>query len=80
MQIDIDNTPVEMLFIQQLLNDAHATSLVEEFFFEHHVNFPVMMKPYYWSNVPKNETMVLKDSCDIFVKLRHMGVRAHGWV
>ena len=76
LKIDIDNTDVEMQFVRQLLGDPVAAALVDELFFEHHVNFLPMMKN--WKN--PHEVMTLKDSYDIFVKLRNMGIRAHGWV
>ena len=55
-----------MMFIRQLLNDTLAMSLVDEFFFEHHVNFQPMYP--HWGTTA--EIMHLGDSYDIFVKVR----------
>ena len=41
LKIDIDNTPVEMEFVHRILRDANVSSLIDEMFFEHHVNFQV---------------------------------------
>jgi len=46
IKLDIDNGPVENRFIEQLLHDEELLSLVDEMFFEHHVNFGPMRR--YW--------------------------------
>ena len=76
LKLDIDNTAIEMIFIDQFLASIETLSLVDEFFFEHHVNFQPM-NPYWGTG---NESMQLSDSYSIFSKLRHHGIRAHGWV
>lgn len=76
LKVDIDNSKVELEFVNQLLVDPVLHSLVDEFFFEHHVNFQPMLK--YWQT--NKETMQLSDSYEIFGALRKHGIRAHGWV
>ena len=76
LKLDIDNSIVEMEFVRQLLNSTELHSLVDEFFFEHHVNFQPMNG--YWGT--QNEPEELPDSYEIFGSLRNVGIRAHGWV
>ena len=75
LKLDIDNSKVEMEFIEQILADSELHSLIDEFFFEHHVNFQPLNE--YWRT--ENETMQLEDSYKIFRRLRDLGIRAHGW-
>eukprot|EP00953_Heterococcus_sp_UTEX-ZZ885_P005679 3526-Heterococcus_DN1.PRE.1 len=41
VKLDIDNTPVEEQFIAQLRASSDLSSLIDEFYFEHHVNVSV---------------------------------------
>jgi hypothetical protein len=41
VKLDIDNTPVEEQFIAQLRASSDLHSLIDEFYFEHHVNVSV---------------------------------------
>jgi hypothetical protein len=41
VKLDIDNTPVEEQFIAQLQASSDLSSLIDEFYFEHHVNVSV---------------------------------------
>jgi hypothetical protein len=38
LKIDIDNDPVELAIINSFIDDPSVTNLIDEFFFEHHVN------------------------------------------
>ena len=38
VKLDIDNTPIEEQFIAQLRASSDLQSLIDEFYFEHHVN------------------------------------------
>lgn len=75
VKLDIDNSPVETAFMQQLLADADLQGLIDEMFFEHHVNVEHMNPS--WNTYA--ETAKLKDSYAWFVQLRNAGVRMHGW-
>jgi len=78
VKIDIDNTPVEEALLEQLLADSALSSLVDEFYFEHHVlNTP--MWHYGWKRDTVT-THTLVHSYDIFSQLRVLGIRAHSWV
>lgn len=76
LKLDIDTYPVEMAFIEQILSDDGLASLVDELFFEHHVTFEPLMPD--WKKTAQPDAS-LEDSYEIFTRLRHMGIRAHGW-
>lgn len=75
VKLDIDNTPVETAFMEQLLADTELQGLIDEMFFEHHVNVEHMY-PYWVTQTVKEQ---LKDSYAWFAKLRNLGIRFHGW-
>jgi hypothetical protein len=76
MKLDIDNTQVEEGIIMALLEDDVAMSLLDELFWEHHVN----IKEMYSSWGTQLETRYLHDTYDLFTQLRMKGIRAHSWV
>jgi hypothetical protein len=76
MKLDIDNTPVEEGIINALLADPVAISLIDELFWEHHVNVEEMWGS--WGTQKENHTIA--DSYRLFTKLRQLGIRAHSWV
>lgn len=79
---DIDTWAVENALVAALLADATALGLVDEFYFEDHVNFSEMLG--WWDNTynPKqyDPSRSLSDSYHQFLRLRQLGVRAHSWV
>eukprot|EP01105_Mastigella_eilhardi_P025268 TRINITY_DN6822_c0_g1_i1.p1 TRINITY_DN6822_c0_g1~~TRINITY_DN6822_c0_g1_i1.p1 ORF type:complete len:349 (+),score=82.61 TRINITY_DN6822_c0_g1_i1:324-1370(+) len=77
VKLDIDNASGEMALVN-LMKSPRYLKLVDEFIWEHHTSWPPM-KPY-WdvSMLPVNAS--LAQSYRIFSELRHLGVRAHGWV
>lgn len=74
---DIDNAEVEESILRAFLQDPIAFALVDEFFFEHHVDFPPMRR--YWGGAI-NSSLKLDDSYKLFLQLRQQGWRAHSWV
>lgn len=76
LKIDIDNTPIEEELVRQLLASKTLLELVDEFYFEHHVN-TAPMHPY-WGK--EGITSSLEDTYRIFTTLRRNGVIAHSWV
>jgi hypothetical protein len=76
LKIDIDNTPVESSLIDQLLASDDLLQLVDELFFEHHVNVAPMHDSW-WT---QNEKTTLADTYKIFSTLRSKGIIAHSWV
>jgi len=75
-KLDIDNFAVEHALVEQMLAAPKETGAVlDEFFFEHHVD-GLMHTADHW----KETNGTTKDSYEIFLKLRRMGVRAHSWI
>jgi len=73
-KLDIDN-PEEMNFPWALLHDSNARAIVDEFFFEHHTTFPPMER-----NWAQDVCGTLEATYKLFIALRMLGIRAHGWV
>jgi hypothetical protein len=79
IKIDIDNSKVELPFIDQILTDKSISSLIDELYFEHHYNMqPLTVGGWGTSGSESGQTMV--DSAKIFLGLRQLGIRAHVWV
>jgi hypothetical protein len=74
-QIDIDNNEVEEALVRQLLADPSLLALVDEFYWEHHVNFAPMSE--LWNTQGSSQRM--SHSLALFSQLRRAGVRAHSW-
>ena len=76
LKIDIDNTPVEEALVFQFMESAELLGLVDEFYFEHHVNVAPMHRHWGSESLYKK----LEDTYSIFTTLRKNGVIAHSWV
>jgi len=76
LKIDIDNTPVEEALVDQILASEALLGLIDEFYFEHHVNIGPMNG--YWGTGSSDKT--LADTYRIFTTMRNKGILAHGWV
>ena len=78
VKLDIDNATVEEALVEQLLADAALASLVDEFYYEHHVrDSPMMHQGWRRQGVPRQS---LAESYGVFTALRERGIRAHSWV
>ena len=77
LKIDIDNSDIEEELIQQLLVSNELLDLVDDFFFEHHVDTKPMY-PYWGHGSRLNKT--LKHAYQVLTTLRNVGVLAHAWV
>lgn len=74
LKLDVDNTAVELALTEQLLGNATLLALVDELFFEDHVDVREMHTV--WSEwIGGGRT--LRDSYELFGRLREAGVRAH---
>ena len=82
-KLDIDAPEVEIELVKQMMSDPELLSLVDEFYFEHHVSGSPMQWNG-WGNLSNNAKAgslgTLEDSYKIFGFLREQGVRAHSWV
>ena len=77
MKIDIDNSPVELEFVYQIMKDLQVVNLIDEFYFEHHVSaHPVEYAG--WGQDAKIHN--ISQSYELFSSLRELGIRAHSWV
>jgi hypothetical protein len=76
VKLDIDNTPVEEALMSQILFSSRLRGLIDDLFFEHHVNTPPMNG--YWQTDASPRT--LADTYRIFSTLRSNGIAAHSWV
>ncbi|CAM2711026.1 unnamed protein product [Rotaria socialis] len=74
VKLDIDASNVEKDFIEQILKNEVWLSLIDEMFFEMHVNVKEMES--YWGGGGLDS---LKDAYNLFSKLRQSGIRMHSW-
>jgi hypothetical protein len=74
-KLDIDNNAVEESLVNQILSSPELLGLIDEFFWEHHVNFHPMTKQWSEYRNPKK----MNDSLIMFAALRESGIRAHSW-
>jgi hypothetical protein len=75
-KLDIDHNPTEEKIVDLMLANSTMLSLIDEFFWEHHVVFPAMQRA--WGLLPD-----MKDqgtTIELLTKMRRAGVRAHSWV
>ena len=80
-KLDIDTPEVEVSLVQQLMNDTELHTLIDEFYFEHHVKGSPMQW-HGWGDLRRHETPLndIQDSYEVFYYLREKGIRAHSWV
>ena len=76
LKLDVDNSAVELALTEQLLGNATLLALVDEFFFEDHVDVREMHTV--WSEWIGGGR-ALRDSYELFGRLRAAGVRAHSY-
>jgi hypothetical protein len=77
-KLDIDSPTVEDGQIEYILkNRVH----IDELFWEHHVAGNYLMDEY-WNNTPGNppSNLSLRQSYELFLRMRKQGIRAHSWV
>ncbi len=72
-KIDIDTEVLEESIVVQLLLDDELGALVDDLYFEHHVQNKVVLG---WGGGYARD---LKDSISLFQALRRRGIRAHSW-
>lgn len=77
MKIDFDNGPLETAILDQILQYHAVSGSIDELFFEHHVQLPIMLG--YWGSSASAGTYATH-SIRLFQQLRERGIRAHSWV
>lgn len=80
-KLDVDTPAIEIPLAIDLLNDAEAVSLVDEFFFELHFHCEILT-PCCWHNEAATSELLSLDrkgAMNLFLDLRKKGVRSHFW-
>jgi hypothetical protein len=82
LKVDIDHVKLEQQLIQELMSNPLLLSLVDELYFEHHVNGSAMTLNgwQYDKSVFSVIDKDIVDSYEWFAYLRQNGIRAHSWV
>lgn len=79
MKVDFDALRLERVIIDTILERQDLLSgLIDELFFEHHVVLGGMTFIWEAKTIDRNATA--RESIDLFVALRNLGIRAHPWV
>lgn len=76
LKLDIDANQHEMALMNQILQQRRLQQLIDEIFFEDHVNFMPLL-PSWMSSADRSR--FLSDTYSLFYNLRSKGVRVHGW-
>jgi hypothetical protein len=74
IKLDIDMPEIENALVDQLANDPKLLRLVDEMFYEQHVNVRAM-----WPGWGQESALTMKDTYRLFGSLRSKGVRMHSW-
>ena len=74
VKVDIDTPDIENAIVDHLLENPKYLRLIDEFFYEHHVDIEPMHQ--WWGS---GQNLYLADSYRIFTKFREGGVRSHAW-
>eukprot|EP00536_Pseudo-nitzschia_multiseries_P016787 jgi/Psemu1/299337/fgenesh1_pm.1237_\ len=74
IKLDTDTPSVEVHLALQILNDPKYHNLIDQFYFEHHVNL-AELKPFWDDSVYGT----VEQSLRLFQDLRKKGVPAHFW-
>jgi hypothetical protein len=92
VKLDVDHQPTELSLVRQLLADGSISSLIDDFFWEHHVAGSMVACPRAWHsktgsgwstmrfNLTAGSLESLLESYQLFTRLRKAGIRAHSWV
>jgi len=80
LKLDIDDTEVEESIIEQILADRSASELLDELFWEHHVHENPLSRSSWGNDALSRTASTVKDSYQLFTRLRKLGIRAHSWV
>lgn len=77
LKLDIDNSTLERWFVHRILDDPVVASLIDEFYWEPHYNFPYMVHCCWLDSA--NQSLSHEEVFDIFQQMRMRGIRSHGW-
>jgi hypothetical protein len=74
IKLDIDMPEIENALVDQLVNEPKLLAIVDEMFYEQHVNVRAM-----WPGWGQESSLTMKDTYRLFGLLRTKGVRMHSW-
>ena len=81
-KMDIDQNEIENTVVDKLIEWHEQFPCVKagqmEFFFEQHVDLPIMR--IHWKATATESGKKLSDTYELFLKMRKLGIRAHGWI
>ena len=82
LKVDIDHVQLEEQLFEELFQNPALVSLIDELYFEHHVNGSAMTLNGWQTDksVFSAIDMDIADSYRWFSQLRQLGIRAHSWV
>jgi hypothetical protein len=81
LKVDIDSPHIENQIIEAILRDPELIALVDELFYEYHVNFGPMNKIWFETLQPAAyPKATLSDAYKLFYALRKTGIRVHSWI
>jgi len=75
VKLDIDTSAVEIPLVVQLLESPDLHELVDQFYFEHHVNMEELAPDW-----KQSRNGSIYESLHLFHELRKRGIAAHSWV
>jgi hypothetical protein len=75
IKLDIDTNSIELPMSKLILDNPKITSLVDVFYFEHHVYMKDMAQ--FWR---KSMGGTVKESLELFHNMRKKGIASHSWV
>lgn len=78
-KLDIDSPDVEDGSILSILEDP-ASSNIDELFWEHHIRGNYLMKEWSAGQNAQLADVSLRESYELFLRLRQNGIRAHSWI
>mmetsp|Transcript_3956 Transcript_3956/g.5709 ORF Transcript_3956/g.5709 Transcript_3956/m.5709 type:complete len:453 (-) Transcript_3956:75-1433(-) len=76
-KLDIDSHLVEANTIEHILNDPN--NFIDEIAFEHHVSGNYLMRRE-WGDIGGDVAKSMRESYELFLRMRMKGIRAHSWI
>jgi hypothetical protein len=76
VKVDFDTPALEIKLIETVMSTPDVYRRIDELFFEHHVDMPLIKVP--WRTY--NTTCQFQCTADVFLTLRQRGIRAHSWI
>jgi hypothetical protein len=81
-KLDIDHNEIENTVANKIIEWHDQFPSIQagqfEFFFEQHVDLKPMR--YWWKKTATESGRTLGDTYELYLKMRKLGIRAHGWI